>query len=642
MSAFLHLNRMSVFKGAGTLYSQVFHDGVNIIHGDNGSGKSTLMDFIFFGMGGDLTEWKPHAEKADFVLLEVKAGGTILTLRRDVASQTGRPMQIYFGPMDEAIAAGPIQWRAAPYKREKDNFSFSQVLFRAIGLPEAISDGTSNITMHQILRLLYSDQMTPIQRIFRIEHFDTWQTRQAVGDLMCGIGGYELFDKQLMQRTTSREHDELSSRLRNLIAVASGYGDAILAEHIEVTLKNIAIERTTLASELDRILVSEAEPKPLDDEATALMKRQSRTLTRARRAVAELEDRVSTLEYEIEDSAAFIGHLEKTLEDFDDAATTFFALGQVRFEFCPACFAPVISEGKDPANCHLCGEAHVVSSDDTKSLAVRLDIEMQLRESRVLQGERTDTLETQKTALRRAQKVLREVSEAYELSRRGHATEREKLVADISRKIGYIDSETKILQDRLTLAGEIAKLSAEKERLNGIISRLKDEIAAIIQGQLARKRVAYTLISDRARGILDQDLAEHADFGEVKFISFSFADDWIAINDDKNHSRSASGMVVLKNSFHFGLFLAALQDATFGLPRFMLLDNIEDKGMVQDRVWNFQRVLVAECLKQTTPHQLIFTTSRLAPDLDKPELVIGRKYTRNNPSLEFSQAAPAL
>src|SRR6185437_9437876 len=181
MTARLHLNHMSVFKGPGTLYSQSFHHGINIIHGDNGSGKSTLMDFIFFGLGGDLSDWKPEAEKAYFVLLEVLAGETLLTLRRDVSNQTGRPMQIYFGGMGEALTAGPTQWRAAPYKREKDNFSFSQVLFRAIGIPEAISEGPSNITMHQILRLIYSDQMTPIQRIFRIESFDPWQTRQAVG-----------------------------------------------------------------------------------------------------------------------------------------------------------------------------------------------------------------------------------------------------------------------------------------------------------------------------------------------------------------------------------------------------------------------------------------------------------------------------
>jgi hypothetical protein len=110
----------------------------------------------------------------------------------------------------------------------------------------------------------------------------------------------------------------------------------------------------------------------------------------------------------------------------------------------------------------------------------------------------------------------------------------------------------------------------------------------------------------------------------------------MAINGDKNRSRSASGMVVLKNSFLFSMYLASLDDQLFGLPRFLLLDNIEDKGMVPERVWNFQKVLVKECQSRNVPQQVIFSTSRLAPELDTPELVVGRKYTQERPSLEFA------
>ena len=166
------------------------------------------------------------------------------------------------------------------------------------------------------------------------------------------------------------------------------------------------------------------------------------------------------------------------------------------------------------------------------------------------------------------------------------------------------------------------------------ISNLKDTIAAIISSQQLRKQVAYTNVSEHAKGVLKRDLAEHSDFGEVDHVSFSFAEDWMAINDDKNRSRSASGMVVLKNSFLFGLYLAALNDLKFALPRFLVLDNIEDKGMVQERSWNFQRIIVAECAKRQVPQQVIFTTSKIAPDLEASEYVIGRKYTREHRSLE--------
>jgi hypothetical protein len=57
-------------------------------------------------------------------------------------------------------------------------------------------------------------------------------------------------------------------------------------------------------------------------------------------------------------------------------------------------------------------------------------------------------------------------------------------------------------------------------------------------------------------------------------------------------------------------------------------DNVEDKGMVEEKSWNFQRLLVALSEVATVPHQIIFTTSKIAPELDRPDLVVGRRYER--------------
>lgn len=631
MSARLNLNRLGVFRRGKAMYSEPFHQGVNIIHGDNGSGKSTIADFIFFALGGDLRDWKPHAELAEYVLAEVTAGDTTLTLRRDVATDTGRPMQIFFGSFADATSAGPAEWRTFPYKRQDDNYSFSQVLFRTAGIPEAISQGSSNITMHQILRLLYGDQLTPIQRIFRTENFDTWETRQAVGELMCGIGGYELYDRQIELRQVEKEHDEISMRLRNLMTVAAGYGDRILAEHIQAAMTNMSAEREKLLVQLTSTMAAD-DAGASDDEADQLRKKLTREVTRAKRSVAELEDRIATLEYEIEDARLFILHLEQTLSEFDDAAKTFFALGRVRFEFCPACFTPT-KDAQHEGRCHLCGAELAAEKSDGKAIAVRLDIEMQLKESRALQTERTNTVSQLKARLRLENAALRRASDAMELSRRGPASERETVVAELSRRIGFIESEIQVFQKRLELAAEIDRLSEQKEKFASRISSLKDAMEAIIVGQRTRKHIAYTAVSEHAKQLLQRDLQEHSDFGEVDHVSFSFAEDWMAVNDDKNRSRSASGMVVLKNSFLVALFLSSLRDSQFALPRFMLLDNIEDKGMVQERSWNFQRTVIAECAKCQVPQQIIFTTSKIAPELAETDLVVGRKYTRDHRSL---------
>jgi hypothetical protein len=145
----------------------------------------------------------------------------------------------------------------------------------------------------------------------------------------------------------------------------------------------------------------------------------------------------------------------------------------------------------------------------------------------------------------------------------------------------------------------------------------------------------YTAISENTKKLLSQDLEEHSDFGTVNSITFSFSEDWIAINDNKNRVGSASGMVILKNSFLLGLFIAALNDDDFNLPRFILMDNIEDKGMVQERSWNFQRLMIKASEATKKSHQLIFATSKIAPELAGTPLVVGGKYTRERHSLRI-------
>jgi len=633
MTSFLKLNRLSVHRNQHILYDELFHSGVNIIHGSNGSGKSTIADFIYFALGGDLKEWRKEAALATYVLAEVTAGKSTMTLRRDVSDTGGRPMQIYFGAYEEAVTADLRTWETFPYRRPETGYSFSQVLFNAIGIPEAISDGVSNITMHQLLRVLYSDQLTPIQRIFRVEPFDTWQTKQAVGDLLCGLGGYDLYALQLFLREREKEYSEVATRLRSLIAIASSHGDNVLGEHITAALLEANHRRTALQTQLNDLL-ERAEEAFSSSEADQLVKRQRRDLAEAKGLVTGLSDKIETLEYELADSDHFIDHLTLAIDEFDDAASTFFALGAVRFEFCPSCFAPLASphEHADPT-CHLCSNPRTEGEEESRALAVKLDLQMQIDESRSLQEAREAELAALKSQLRSANSALRTALSASELGRRGASSKFENMLADVSRQIGFLDSQITQLEQRQALASEIDRLSAEKARLNQRISEMKDQISATQTAQQTRRAIAYTAISENLKGILARDLSEHSDFGVVNSVTFDFADDWIAINGDKNRVGSASGMVVLKNGFLLSLFIASLNDPKFNLPRFMLMDNIEDKGMVPERSWNFQRIIVEESAAAKVDHQLIFSTSKIAPELAGTPLVVGGEYSQGRHTL---------
>jgi len=635
MTARLKINRLSAHRGKHVLYDEQFHAGVNIIHGDNGSGKSTVADFLYFGLGGDLREWREEAGLADYVLVEVSAGDAVLTLRRDVSSVGLRPMAIYFGPYETAVKADMREWETFPYQRPEGSYSFSQILFNAIGIPEAISDGVSNITMHQLLRVLYSDQLTPIQRIFRVESFDTWQTRQAVGDLLCGLGGYDLYALQLFLRDLTKEHESVSARLRSLISVASSYGDNVLVEFVATALANANKEHDELQAQL-MALLDDADEAMSSAEADTLVRKQRKDLSNAKATVATLNDQIETLEFELTDADQFIDHLRVAVNDFDDASSTFFALGAVRFEFCPSCFAPVKGHDHGEEVCHLCGELSDETQDETRALAVKLDLEMQINESLALQAERRDRLNELKSKLRTANAKLKAAVAANELGRRGAASKYDNLLADVSRKIGFLDSEIAQLSHRVALAEEIATLTEQKEELNERIGQMKARIETTEEAQTRRKQIAYTAVSENVKALIEQDLADHNDFGEVRSFSFDFAGDWMAINGDKNRVGSASGMVVLKNSFLLSLFVSALNDEKFNLPRFIIMDNIEDKGMVQERSWNFQRLICKASENTKTDHQIIFSTSKIAPELDGSSYVVGRKYTKQHRTLNVA------
>jgi hypothetical protein len=99
---------------------------------------------------------------------------------------------------------------------------------------------------------------------------------------------------------------------------------------------------------------------------------------------------------------------------------------------------------------------------------------------------------------------------------------------------------------------------------------------------------------------------------------------------------AASSMVFLKNAFHLAVLLASTQHQFFRYPRFVLFDNIEDKGMEPARSHRFQQLVVESSRATDTDHQIILTTSMIAPELDIAELTVGPFYTHDRKSLAIS------
>ena len=80
----LLVRRLVITKDGHHVYDEEFHIGVNVIRGKNSSGKSSISDFLFYGLGGELTKWKNEAKTCDFVFVEVDLNKDIFTLKREI------------------------------------------------------------------------------------------------------------------------------------------------------------------------------------------------------------------------------------------------------------------------------------------------------------------------------------------------------------------------------------------------------------------------------------------------------------------------------------------------------------------------------------------------------------------------------
>jgi len=148
-----------------------------------------------------------------------------------------------------------------------------------------------------------------------------------------------------------------------------------------------------------------------------------------------------------------------------------------------------------------------------------------------------------------------------------------------------------------------------------------------------RRMDAEKIVNKHAVGLLRSDLPREDTFRVAQEVGVDFERNLCMV--DKRVSFSASSITYLKSAVHFGIFFAALELAFFRYPRFIASDNIEDKGMEAERSQNFQRLIVGLSKGAAVRHQIIFTTSNIAPELDNSEFCVGSFYTLENKTLKF-------
>jgi len=635
---FLKVNHLSVFRGEHTVFSEAFHSGLNIISGENSSGKSSIMDFLFFGLGGDLAEnqWRETSLLCDRVVLGVEMNGHHVSLSREIEQKRMRPMEIFFGDHDTAVTAPRHEWSKYPYSRgggSSDKESFSQVLFRLLGLPEVrIDEQNVKITMHQLLRILYSDQLTSTERIFRFQTPDDAVTRSTIGDILMGAYSDKFYSATLRLKDAQDEHKEINTRIRALRDRYQIDGQPLTEEWLDAETSKLKHEIQTITNEI-ATLENQIFSEQFDDRLTLNDQKETyRRVVKAQTEIGVISEKLNEVELEISEAGDFIKAMERKVNDLTNANTVVQEFEYLDFDMCPACMGIVENHQVD-GGCSLCKQPFQQQTVVDRSAKMLNEAIRQRDRSFAIQKDRKATRDKLVADLQEKKLQWEDASRYYTISLRTPTTSLRSELRDLNRQSGYKHRQLEEISSKRNIVEETKLLESQRNQLVSEIETLSAGIESEKRRNIDRKSHARGIIENVVLDFLHRDLERQSTFKLADRVSFDFEGDRLAVNDESFFS--ASSMVYLRNSFLAAFHFAAATDPGFGHPRFLLMDTIEDKGMEQDRSRHFQLLLAEKSKEANSEHQLIIATSMIAPELDSPEFVVGKHYSHENRTLNI-------
>lgn len=626
----IRLNRLKIKQGGHIAYDATFHRGVNIIRGRNSSGKTTILDFIAYALGSENIEWKPQALLCDNVFAEVALNGAPVTVMRPVNDAKMNPISIFWGTLADAESAGIGSWEVYPFRRSQTKDSFSQVFFRALEMPEAgIAD--ANLTMHQLFRLLYVDQRSPNNSILRAEQFDQALTRETLERYVFGLYDDRLYGAQLRLRIVDSQLSDVASELRTLFSVLNRAGQQTDFELIASKIANLQAEQDQLSNMLRELNEVRSIAKDGKDPGVTDLRRK---LSLLKAKLAATQDEHQTLELDIEDSIAFVEELVRRVRSLDESGAAREGLGKAIFNFCPCCLSTVeaVAEKEEGGVCHLCKTPIGTRAANSQLLRMRNELQIQYEESeRLLSGKRR-RLADLNAEIPAARSELRALEREYARQSNTWVTEHESKVQDAARRLGEVQQHVKQLIEFQKMGGLVAELVAKRTKLAAEAEGLRGEIEKFHAAEERRKADAIFAVTEEAIRLLRSDLPLVEEFINAQTVTWSFGENRIAVNGVENFSESSA--VILRHSFHLALLIASTKRDYFRIPHFMILDGIEDGGIEPGRSYHFQNLIVDSLAKIDVDFQLIYATSGIAANLNRPDLVVGRAFEADKKSLD--------
>ena len=626
---YLRVNRVAVFKTGKSVYDETFHHKINIIRGENGSGKSTIANFIYYGLGGDYIDWLPEAKSCDYVYLEVNINGATLTLKREIIDKIMQPMQIFAGSLEMSLQSNVQGWQNFGYKRGDIKESLSQFLFRALAFPEVTTENNESITINQILRALYIDQISPLDGLLKDIDFDSPLLRQSVGYLLLGIYDDALFREQIELRTKKRELGDFE---REFVAVREVYKNSNQTIDLNSIEKGILDAQEQIKKIDETLKTRELVSKEVKSvETINKIKELRENLEKTSNDVSENVGSKSKFEAEVLDSKYFVDELKRQYTALNESSKTREFFGELVLTYCPSCLSK-LEINEDDEKCHLCKQD--VNTEDHKARILRIQQEVlsQIKESEYLIEKKISRIEqaNNNIALLRSRFLLETRNLNSFIDRTNSSIDRK--FDEFLIKKGELQNQILNLINQKSLISSFLNIKTKVESLKRLVASLEEMVKTKEEIQRKRNLIAMEKIQYYALQLLKGDGNYEASFVNASRILVDFYKNTYAVDERNNFS--ASSLVILKNSIRFAIFFASLELDFMRFPRFILSDNMEDKGMREERSHNFQKNVVKIASGFEGEFQIIFTTSMIDNSLEIPDYIVGEHYTPLNKSLK--------
>lgn len=627
----LFINRLVIYTINGKIaYDENYHHGVNIIRGDNSSGKSTIAHFIFYVLGGAFNKWVKEAKKCNHVFAEIEINGKTIVLKRNLEEHTKAAIYFYYGTYEAYLAdMKNAEWKKYGYDKTRERKSFSNLLFDELDFP--IVYGDSNITMHQILRLLYVDQDSPTNSLFLYEQFDSQLTRETVSDLLLGIYNEELYLNKIQIRKSKAELENVNNEIKGIKKFIDNPLNLIPAKIIAKIEKS---EQDLLRINVDITKLKENQTKVTYSKRTKLeFQKLTEKAIDAREALVNLEEQERLIIYELEDTTYFIESQRNKLNAIKNSISTREFLGEFQLDHCPECLSPLENQVSF-THCKLCKKEIDETTGITQARKIAQEIEFQIKESEKILTYRKKEKENTSINISSQKLLISNIQKEVNNALKDVKSYRSEKIDSLYTEKGFVEGEMLQFRTFLENAESYQILVVKQKDLENGIGLLGESIKRNEVKQESLKINIKKQLKDEGLELLRNDLYRQREFRTAKSFNIDFRNN-LAFLDDKELRFSASSDFYLKTTARFALFFASLKIDSMRYPRFIICDNMEDKGIEAKRAENFQKLIIGKANEYKKENfQIIYTTSFITEQLNSSPYTVGEYYTEANPSLK--------